>query len=243
MTALLVGIAVLAVLVVAAGVSDRALAGLAEQKATDYAAASLGSGARVRVHGAPFLTQAVLGRYGDVEVTAAALTFGVLSGVHLHAHLVNVRLSLPELLRRRASELPVEQVSGEVVLPYDQLATISRVPGLRLDHRDGRLFASAALPVPGLGPLAQVGGEAVATTDEAGGIWLRVRNVSVAGVSLPGVVLNQLVPALAFPIALPPLPYGLRIERLTPTAAGLQVAGSARAVVLRAPAPAGHPTS
>jgi LmeA-like phospholipid-binding len=235
-------VAVLAVLAVGVALSDRFVARLAERKATEYVSAPLGQAARVRVHGSPFLSQAIRGRYGDVEVTSSGLQVGVLAGTTLHAHLVNARLPLRDLLSRRASELPVEHVHGHLVIPYTELARISLLPGLRLQFRDDRLIATAALPVPGLGQLARVSGEAVATIADNGGVWLRVRNVAVAGVSVPSIVLNQLVPSLAFPIPLPQLPYGLRLERLTPTPDGLQVSGSAQAVVFRgSPYPAPDP--
>jgi hypothetical protein len=60
--------------------------------------------------------------------------------------------------------------------------------------------------------------------------------VSVAGITLPTLVLNQLLPSLDVPIALPALPYGLRVDELRPTQAGLVVLGSAEAVVFRRPA-------
>jgi hypothetical protein len=245
MTVALVLLAILALVAVAAvgvGVSDRYVARLAERKATEYVSAPLGQTARVRVHGSPFLSQAIRGCYGDVEVTSSGLRIGVLAGTTMHAHLVNARLPLRDLLGRRASELPVEHVHGYLVIPYSELARVSLIPGLRLDFRDDRLVATAGLPVPGLSQLARVSGEAVATIADNGGVWLRVRNVAVAGISVPGIVLNQLVPSLAFPIPLPPLPYGLRLERLTPTPDGLNVSGSAQAVVFRGSAyPAADP--
>ena len=64
-------------------------------------------------------------------------------------------------------------------------------------------------------------------------VWLRIRNVAVAGINLPGLVLNQLLPALNVPIPLPQLPYGLRLDELRPSEAGLVVSGSADAVVFR----------
>lgn len=235
MIVLYVVLAVVAALLIALLLSDRVLAELAERKASAYVIAPLGQSARVRVHGEPFLTQAVRGRYREVEVSASEVQLGAFGGVALHAYLHNALLPLRTLLGGRASELPVEHVHANLVLPYSELARVSRIPGLRLAYRGERLIATAPLPIPGLGQLATVSGEAVATISEGGGVWVRVRNVSVAGIAVPGVVLNQLVPALAFPVPLPQLPYGLRIEALTPTVDGLQVSGSAHAVVFRRP--------
>jgi hypothetical protein len=227
--------ATVAVLAVGAGAADRFFATQAERHAADYLSAPLGQAARVRVHGSPFLTQAVRGRYRDVEVTSSGLQIGVLAGTTLHARLVDARLPLRDLLGRRARELPVGLVRGELVIPYAELARISHIPGLRFRYDDERLVASAAVPIPGINQLARVSGEAVATIADNGGVWLQVRNVSVAGFSVPTLILSQLVPSLAFAIPLPALPYGLRLERLSATPDGLQVSGSAAEVVFRAP--------
>lgn len=235
MTVFVVLLIVVVVIAVGVTLSDRVVAGLAERKASEYLSAPLGLQARIRVHGSPFLTQAVRGRYGDVEVTSTGLQIGVLGGSTLHAHLVNAYLPLRALIGRRVSELPVEHVHGYLVIPYSELVRVSPIAGLRFHYRDDRLIATAALPIPGISQLARLSGEAMVTITDTGGVWLRVRNVSVAGITLPAIVLNQIVPTLAFPIPLPPLPYGLRLERLTPTADGLQVSGSAQAVVFRRP--------
>ncbi|MGH8860647.1 MAG: LmeA family phospholipid-binding protein [Jatrophihabitantaceae bacterium] len=233
MTALLVALIVVVALAVGLALADRLVARLAERKASEYLTAPLGRGARVRVHGRPFLSQALRGRYRQVEVTASGLQLGVMAGTTLHAHLVNAYLPLRDLLGRRADELPVENVHGDVVIAYTELARVSTVPGLGFVYRDDRLVARARLPVPGISQLARVSGEAVATIGESGGVSVRLRNISVAGFTVPGLVLSQLLPSVAFPVPLPPLPYGLRIEALTPTPDGLRVSGSAQAVVIR----------
>jgi hypothetical protein len=227
-------VVVLAAVVAGAGVTaDRTLAQLAETKASAFLTTPLGDAARVQVHGRPFLTQAIRGRYGRVEVTAPEVNLGALGRSTLHAHLVNAYLPLRDLLGRRANELPVEHVYGHVVIPYAQLARIGPVPGLAFRYRDERLIATAALPLPGFSQLVRISGEAVTTVGETGGVWLRVRDLQVAGLTVPSIVLNQIIPSLAFPIPLPRLPWGLRIDGLTPTAEGLQVSGSAGAVVFR----------
>lgn len=230
----LAGVVVLVVLAVLIVVSDRYLAGEAERRASAYLSTPLGQAARVRVHARPFLTQAIRGRYHRIEVTATGMQFGALRGTTLHAHLTNSYLPLRALLGRRARELPVERVHGDIVIPYGELARVSRVPGLRFFYRDDRLIVTARLPVPGIGQVAGVSGEARTVIGADGGVSVRVRNISVAGFSVPRIVLAQLVPALEFALPLPPLPYGLRIEQLAPTEHGLRVSGSSQAVVFRA---------
>ncbi|HEV7205306.1 MAG TPA: DUF2993 domain-containing protein [Jatrophihabitans sp.] len=226
-------VAVLAVLALAVALLDRVCVALAERKASEYLSQPFGHPATVRVHGTPFLTQALRGRYNQVDVSGGGLRVGDMTGATLTAHLTNIYLPLRELLGGRTTELPCEQVTGQIVLPFGELARAARIPGLELRLVDDQLVASAALPVPGISQLARVSGEAVLSLDNGGSVWLRIRGVSVAGISLPGIVLNQLLPTLNVPIPIPELPYGLRLHELRPSPSGLVVAGSAEAVVFR----------
>ena len=235
--ALILVAAVVAVLAIMLPVVDRLVAAQAERKASEYLSAPFGHPATVRVHAKPFLTQALRGRYSEVEVLGR-LRIGDFSGATLVAHLTNAYLPVRELLGGRATELPCERVEARLLLPYPELARVSRIPGLSLAFDGDRLLTTAALPVPGISQLARVTGEAVLSLTRRGGVWLSMRGVSVAGISLPSGVLSQLMPTLSVPIPLPTLPYGLRFDGLRPTAGGLEVAGSADAVVLhRRPRP------
>lgn len=231
---MLIALVIVAVIVAAVAIGlpvlDRALAALAERKASEYLSAPFGHPATVRVLGTPFLTQALRGRYRDVEVVGG-LQIGDISGATLVAHVTNAYLPPRELLGGRARELPCEHVAGRLLIPYSELSRVARIPGLSLAFTGGRLMATAALPVPGISQLARVSGEAVLSLSGSGGVWLRIRGVSVAGISLPSVALSQLLPTLTVPIQLPALPYGLRLDELRPTPEGLAVDGSAQAVV------------
>ena len=213
--------------------SDKVIANLAERKASEYIEAPLGVPATVRLHGTPFLTQALRGRYTEIEVRADGLQLGEIAGASLVANLHNALLPLPDLVWRRARELPCEEVVGHVVLPYAELARLATVPGLGFAFTGGHLIATASLPVPGISQLARVSGRAELTVSTGNGVWMRVRGVAVAGISLPSLVINQLLPALNVPIPLPPLPYGLALDSLEPTENGIVAYGSARAVVFR----------
>lgn len=233
MTILLIAVGVVGGLLLWLVLSDKLIASVAERKASEYIAAPLGVPATVRLHGTPFLTQALRGRYTEIEVTAAGLQLGDIAGASLVANLHNAYLPLADLIGRRARELPCEEVTGHVVLPYAELARLAKVPGLKFSFADGDLIASASLPVPGISQLARVTGRAELTVRSSTMVWLNVRGASVAGLALPGLVVNQLLPALEVPIPLPPLPYGLALDHLAARADGIVAFGSARAVVFR----------
>lgn len=220
---LLVALALIAV--------DRACARLTGRAASSYLSEPLGRPLTVRVHGVAFLPQAAHGCYRRVELSGDGLRIGELSGTSLSAHIYNLELPPRDLLRRRIGSLVCERLAGHLLVPYRELARVTRIPGLKLSYEEGRLIASAALPVPGVSQLARVSGEAALSIAGDGSVWLRVRGLSVAGISLPSAVLRQLVPILDVPIPLPRLPHGLRLDALTPTASGLVVSGSADDVV------------
>lgn len=232
-------VALLVVLVAAVPVLDRYLAALAERKASDYLSLPFGRPAAVTVNGRPFITQALRGRYDSVHVAGGGLRIGDIAGVALDAQLRNVYLSLRDLAGRRANELPCEHVEGQLVLPYGEVARVARAAGgptfagLELRPSKGRVIATAALPIPGISQLARVSGMAVLELGQGNTVWLRVRGVSVAGINLPTLMLQQLLPALDVPLSLPPLPYGLQIDEVRPGDDGLVVFGSAAAVVFR----------
>ena len=225
---------VLLALALGVALTDRIGATLAERKASEFVSQPFGHPANVRVHGTPFLTQALRGRYTDVEVSGGGLQIGEIAGATLDAHLYNVLLPLRELLGGRTTELPCERVDGQIVLPYGELARVSRIPGLSLTYVNGRLTATAAVPVPGISQLARISGEAVLRIVPGGAVWLKIRGVAVAGISLPSLIMRQLLPTLNVPIPLPSLPYGLVLDELLPSESGLIVRASAAEVVFRA---------
>jgi hypothetical protein len=238
---MIVALLIVAILLVAIGLgvalADRLLATLAEHKASDMLSEPFGRPATVRVHGTPFLTQALRGRYDDIEVSGGGLVIGEMAGATLEAHLYDVQLPLRVLLEKRALtavKLVCRRVEGNIVLPYGEIARVSRIPGLTLTYSDGRLLASAAVPVPGVSQIARLSGEAVLRVVSGDAVWLRVQHIAVAGISLPTLLIKQLLPALSVPIPLPELPYGLRLAELKPGPSGLIVTGFAESVVFTA---------
>jgi LmeA-like phospholipid-binding len=232
-TVVVVVLVLLLLLGLAAVVADRVCVELAERRASEYLSEPFGRPPTVRVHGRPFLTQALRGRYRDIEVSGDGLRLGELSGATLTAHIYDAHLPPRELLGGRTTSLPCAHVTGQIVLPYSEVARISRIPGLTFSYEKRRLVATAALPVPGVSQLARVSGEARLTV-VGGAVWLRVRGLAVAGISLPSMVLKQLTPSLNVQIPLSTLPFGLRLEELKAEASGLLVCASADDVVFTA---------
>ena len=212
---------------------DARLRQYAEARAMQFLAEPFGQAPTVRIHGGAFLPQFLHGRYDDIEVTGTGLRLAELRASSLDAHVYGAVLPPRELLAGRAVTLPCERVRGEVLIPYPEIARLSRVPGLALEYRNGKVIASAALPVPTLGQLARVSGVAsVELQDDL--VALRVRKLTVAGLLLPIPVVNQLLPTLNTTFRLPVLPFGLRVAHLEPRAGGVAVGAGADQVVFTA---------
>lgn len=232
MTTFVLIAALLVVLACALAVADRALAARVERRAAVLLSDPLGAPAQVRIIGTPFLGQAVRGRFNDVEISGAGVPVAAMRAERLDARLRNVYLPVRDLLTGRVEELPCEHLEGRILLSYAELARVSPVPGLAFEFAEGLLRATAALPVPGISALARVSGQARLQVRD-GEVWLSVSRFAVAGLSVTSVVLGQLVPQLNVVVPLAALPWGLRLERITPTAGGLVVEAAAAAIVLR----------
>ena len=228
-------VVVLCLLVVGLPLVDRFLLIYAENRCASFLAehAPFAHRPSVIVHGVPFLSQALRGEYSDIEISGTGLQIGEFRDASLDAHLQGARVDLRELRRREVRELPCSSVVGEVRLSYLELDRLAGIPGISLTASRGGLLVTAALPVPGLSLLANVSGMADLQL-EGRGIRLRVRQVAVAGFSLPSIVTSQLIGSLSVLIPLPVLPYGLQVDSITVLPDGLSLQGSAEAVVLRA---------
>lgn len=221
--------AVLAVLLALLGVgflADIVCARLAERAVVRDVSELFGGPPIVRVRGRPFLIQVVRGRYRHVEVSGDGLRIGQLSGTTLSAHFHDLLAPMRDLIGGRLTCVPCRSLDGELLVPYAELARITSIPGLRLTYDDGRLIASGSLPVPGVSQLARVSGQ-VHLSVLGGRVRPQVSGLSVAGITLPRLVLAQLMSAFNVPLPLPPLPAGLRVVELTPGPAGLLVRASA----------------
>ena len=148
------------------------------------------------------------------------LRIGDITGATLVAHLTNAYLPLRDLLGRRARELPCEHVEGRIVLPY------ARARPRRAASPDSR-WPSTGERLIAVGRAAGAGHQPAGPGQRRGRSVARPAPVRCGcgsaasrspGITLPSLVLNQLLPTLNVPIPLPPLPYGLRLDELRPTA-------------------------
>jgi hypothetical protein len=203
----------LIVLVVLAGllvVADRvgvvvAQRALATQIRTELA---LQQTPQVRIGGIPFLTQAVRGRYRDVRVVLPDVDSGPLQDVRVDARLAGVRAPLGDVLRRQVDEVPVDRITGELTIGYEELARASGISGLRLVREGDALRVSGSVEVVG----RQVDASAVGRVGvDDNDLVVTAEQAEVGGVQLPQAALDAAARLLSFRVSPRGLPLSLRI--------------------------------
>ena len=86
----------------------------------------------VRINGFPFLTQAVAGNYGEIEIQASGLTVGPLTDVGVEATLFDVTAPLAEVTSGMLGSAQAAVVDGRVRIRDSDLGRAIGIEDLRL---------------------------------------------------------------------------------------------------------------
>lgn len=232
---------ILAVLVIAAFVAlvvvDR-LAVSAAQRAIALKvrdAAQLGSTPLVSIHGFPFLTQAVRGKYHQIDVTGHGIHRGGVRIDTVHAAFFGVHVSLRSALAGKVSAVPIDRNTGDLLITYADLDSYLARRHLVVTPTGASLAVSGELSVSG----APVAASATYTPVLSGttlvfapvGSSLRLGGAAVS----PGqqAAVRQ---ALTLTVALgDKLPFGLQVRTLRVLATGLRIDAAATGLVVPVP--------
>ena len=232
---------VVLVLVVGGGVfaMDRAVAAYAEdqiktQTVAEVSARGMTSGEpRVDVGGFPFLTEVVSGKYDKIVIVLPNLSGQGLKLPELTLVATGVNAPL-DTLRSGEGEIKADRVTGSAVVPWDVVIAAAKLKDLTLSAGDdGSLkvvgkasFAGISVPLTGS-----------AKVSLASPTKLRIQVTDLAGTDANlNAVMKSLIEAykdkLVFDVALPKLPYGLKLSQVRPTPDGLDISGFAENVPL-----------
>lgn len=200
---------------------DRIAVEVAEGQVADQLAerAELRGSPEVEIAGFPFLTQAVGGRYDEVEIALTADELGQPAGTRADVVLRGVQVPLSAALSGSVQQVPVERIDGTATLSYELLSA-EFGPGTTLT-RDGegmRITSSVellgeAVPVSAAGTMALDGSDVVFDVERATG----------AGVDLPDWLLGQAAALLDLRYTVPPLPFGLELTGISAAEDGVEV--------------------
>ena len=227
MRGLLVTVFVIAVLLV---VVDRVAVAVAENEVGDRIAAEadLPGSPEVDITGFPFLTQAVAGRYDDVQLSFTAEDLGQPAGTRGTVSLRGVDVPLSDLVSGSVEQIPVERIEGSATLSYPLLSgeigpdtTLARDgDGLRITRTVE--LAGQQLDLSAAGNVSLDGGD----------LLIDVEEVSGEGVELPSQVVGQASDLLGLRYSVPALPFGLELTEVRSADAGVVVGAEGQGTVL-----------
>ena len=223
MRKLLIGVAVLAVLLVAA---DRISVAVAENQISDRLTSAYGLPDKpgVSITGFPFLTQVAAGDYQQIDVSASQVPADGATLHDLTVRLRDVHATVGQVLGNGSSMVTADQAAGSAMVGFGTVDR--RLPGgLRL-HADGKdLSVSGRLAYHGVHiPVSAT--VAVGVSDS--GIKVSPVRVNVAG--LPGLPVSAYSSQLHIVVPLSTLPLHLHLTSVHVTPDGLRIAASARHV-------------
>jgi DUF2993 family protein len=223
MRKLLIGVAVLAVLLVAA---DRISVAVAEDQISNRLTSAYGLPGKpgVSITGFPFLTQVAAGDYQQIDVSASQVPADGATLHDLKVRLSGVHATVGQVLGKGSSLVTADNAAGSAMVGFGTVDR--RLPGgLRL-HPDGKnLSVSGSLAYHGVHiPVSAT--VAVGVSDS--GIKVSPVRVSVAG--LPGLPVSAYSSQLHIVVPLSTLPLHLHLTSVHVTPNGLRIAASARHV-------------
>ncbi|MEU3163761.1 DUF2993 domain-containing protein [Streptosporangium sp. NPDC006930] len=218
----------LLLLLVLVVILDRvAVAGVQREIATQATAKyDLSAPPEVTIEGIPFLTQAIAGRYEEVNVAAGAMT---VSGIRLSSvdfTLRGVTAPLEDLvLRPRQVDMRAERVEGAVVVPVETIN--QRAPrGIKVEVAGDALNLSGEITV--LGQKVPVKADLKVEIAE-GGLQLTPGKVTLGG----GIPVPNPERFINYRIPIGKLPYNLKLTEVKAVPEGLRISGEASDVPLR----------
>lgn len=228
MRRLLVGLVVLLGLLL---VADRAGAAIASQAvaAQVQAGAGLAAEPAVEIGGFPFLTQAVSGRYDDVEVTARGVETPELTVDRLTATLRGVEVPLSAALSGSVASVPVEGVTATALVGYDELSRRSGDRRLTVAPAGDRVRVTGSVDVLGQ-TLSATAVSRVEVVD--GALRVVAESYQVGDAAANEALTRALGGRLDLLLPVTGLPYGLQVTGVDVRPDGVAVRASAGATVL-----------
>lgn len=212
-------------------VADRASAALAARAIAEQ----VQSGTRVTtepevdVGGFPFLTQALAGRYEQVQVRVRDVPAGELRLSRLDATLTGVQVPLSEAVSGRVQRVPVERVRARALVPYAELARRSGDRRLTVEPAGERIRVTGSVQVLGRTLTAT----AVSRVEVVqGDLVVTAESYEVGSEAADDLLTRALGDRLDLRIPVAGLPYGLRVTGVDVQPGGVSVLASATDIVL-----------
>lgn len=220
-------IVILLVLAAVLVVVDRVTQSAAQREVAQRVASTyeLQEEPEVRVRGFPFLTQALGGRYRQIDVVAQPITVADVRIKELEVQLHDVQAPLRTLLQRDGSEVRAQRVSGRALVALSEIQR--RLPErMQVRARGDDLELSGQATVLGRSvPVTAV----VDVATQGRTIRFRPRQIEIEGMQGGGPLLRN---RFSFAFSLEGLPLRLRPTEVRVTDGGVRIAATAEDVPL-----------
>jgi hypothetical protein len=183
----------------------------------------------VTVGGFPFLTQVLDGKYKEITIVLRNVSAGKVVLPELDIHATGVNAEMNTLMSGEGS-ITADRVVGTATIGYSSVRALFDQEGLQVGAENGRL----RLRLPLTAGQQQI--SAVATADvtvDKGVVKVSVVDIRAEGAELlPAAqrLLDDYKSRLSVQVALPPLPFRLRVENVQVKPEGLAVTASAQGV-------------
>jgi hypothetical protein len=236
MKGLLTTLVVLAVLAVGA---DRIALVVAQSAvaAQLQSSGSLSSRPDVSIRGIPFLTQAISGRYDDVELSASEVTAGGGRISQLDVSLRGVHVPLSEALSGSVAKVPVDQLRASLLLSYADMDKQLRDRRMSVSPAGDQLRVTGSVQVLG----RTISASAISSVALSGtSVVVTARRFEVGNAAANKMVTAALAGRFDFVVRLGALPYGLKLSGLRVQPDGVVATAAADHVVLTRIAAAAH---
>lgn len=229
-------------------VADRVGASVADDKVAEQVAVQaekkdikLGQQPTAEITGFPFLTQVAAGRYDKILVHMRDIQAQAYSVPKLDITATGVHAKAGEIMDGNA-HITADRVDGTATIGWgylqqtakDQLKQKVQVDDLTLTGTGDKLTVHMTVPVLQQ-QIKVVGSAKLALSDDGHDVVVSVQDLKPDGVDLPSYAqqaLNGLAQQLTVRIALPELPYGLKLTGIDPASDGLKVTATASDVAL-----------
>ena len=229
MKALLVTLLTLAVCAVAA---DRISLVLTERAVAAQLQTSGGLSTRpdVSIRGMPFLTQALAGKYDDVEVSAREVTAGGGRLSKLDVTLRGAHVPLSDALSGSVDAVPVDALRATVLLSYADMSGQLRDRGLTVTPAGDQVRVSGSVQVLG----RRMSASAISSVALSGAsVVVTAKRFEVGHTVANRAVTAALAGRFDFVIRVGQLPYGLVMSSLRVSPDGVVATADASHTVLR----------
>ncbi|HEX7353908.1 MAG TPA: DUF2993 domain-containing protein [Mycobacteriales bacterium] len=192
----------------------------------------------VDIHGFPFLTQAIRGRYSRIDVTTHGIHRGGLRLDTVKGTFEGVHLGLSAALNGRVTSVPIDHATGEVDITYPDLNAFLAASHLSV-HPDGSDHLTVSGTATLFGAAVTVSGP-VAITVIGGSLSLAppIATLRGPGGVLPEAAARTVAKAFTVQVRLNNLPFGLDLKSVRVGPTDITITASATNIAVPVPADA-----